>query len=183
MRRRAGGHPLTLLVGELKEIRPEGGEALAFIKHVSRCPFTLSEALYLDVCRRFGRELSEWASSSEARLVAIATFLVDRSGVPNIEEISLMPTSPEWIPAEDQFDRQLAAELVRARRHFRKSPRYAVPADRGSPAFELLDTGDPPTPLFIARPRCESSAPDKAKTENAWVWHVGESPMPQLLTP
>ena len=171
------GHPLALLLGELKVIRPErGGEAKAFIWHVARCPFTLSDVLYLDVCRRFGRELSQWASSKGARIVAAATFFVDSSGVPNIEEISLMPTSWEWLPLEDPFDRRLADALVEGGRHFRKAGRDAAWLDRCPAAFELLDTAKPPTPLYVEKWR--GGSPGPTQTTSPWVWRFGDPRLP-----
>jgi hypothetical protein len=101
------GQPLTLLVGELKALRPEpNGEARAFIRHLPRSPFTLSGPLYLDVCRKFGRDLSGWASSKGTRIAVIATFLVEGWKTPHIEEISLMPTAWEWLPLDGPFDRR-----------------------------------------------------------------------------
>jgi hypothetical protein len=175
---RRSGRPLTLLIGEPKMILPESsGEAKVSIWHLARCPFTLSEALYVDVCRRFGRELSEWSTSKGARIVLLATFLVDDSGVPRIEEISLMPTSWEWIPLDDPFDRRLAEDLVEKRRHFRKLTRGAQP-DPCPPTFELLDTANPPTPLFIEKWR--GGVHDLMQTADSWIWRFGDPRLPSF---
>ena len=170
------GHPLTLLVGELKSIQAEpDGEARAFIWHLARCPFILSASLYLDVCRRFGRDLSAWASSKGARIVIIATFRVEGAEAPRIEEISLMSTASEWLPLDDPFDRRLAEVLVAQGRHFRKVAGRRQP-DRCPPPFELLDTADPPTPLLVEKCRGEALASEQSTDK--WVWRFGDPCLP-----
>ena len=179
---RDGVRQLMLMVGEVKEIMPTQFGFNAMIKHVPDQPFALSGRLYESIGRRFEQELSLWGACDGLHMVMIATFGLSDVGIPTIEDLSLMPTSAQWIPVEDVFELQLVNRLLRAGRRFSKSLRYDFPAERDLTAAVLLDTPDRPSPLCIARPGYGSSSIANRGDNGAmpWVWDVGQTTIPPL---
>ena len=176
--RRSGIHPLMLLVGELKDIRRTSFGMRAKIKHLPDQLFALSDELYQSVCRRSSWELSQWAENDRMHVATIATFMLDDTGVPSIEEMSLMATCAEWIPVEDRFELRLVDRLLRARRDFIKRLQVDPLASGCFVAAELLDTADSPSALRIARPGAERAECDWSGLNPSWVWRIGEASMP-----
>ena len=118
--RQRGARPLLLLVGELKELRRARGCAIGSLKHLPRLPLLLNEALFADLCSKFGQQLSEWTRSQHTRMLVIATFMLAANGMPRANEIALMPTNWGWVPADSELEHGLIDKWVRDRRHFRK---------------------------------------------------------------
>jgi hypothetical protein len=185
----APGRPqhLMLLVAEVKEIVPARYGFKAVIKHVPDQAFALDEPLYRRLGRRFEPELALWGSADDVHMVAIATFGVSEAGIPAIAEISLMPVTPQWLPIDDSFDRQLVERLVDEGRSFIKGLRYNLPADRLLAGATLTDI-DGAAPLLFVVPRgleeldVTSSLKDIAPEDGSalWVWRPGSEIMPPL---
>lgn len=178
---------LMLLIGEVKEIAPARYGYKAVIKHVPDQAFALDEQLYRRLGRRFDSELALWASADAVHMIAIATFGVSEVGIPTIGEISLMPVTPQWLPIEHPFERQLVEQLVADGRTFIKGLRYNLHRDRLLATAVLTDTGDAGSPMFVVAPGLGKtelldavrSAAAGAGSE-AWTWRIGVETMPRL---
>ena len=177
-----GGRQLMLLIGEVKEIVPTRFGCKAMIKHVPDQPFAVSSHLYKSMGRRFEHDPSLWGASDSLHMVMIATFGLNDGGIPTIEELSLMPTSEQWIPVEDVFELQLVNRLLQAGRRFTKSLGYGFRIESPLTTAALLDTANPPSPLCIARPGFPRSRIEDQWEEGdkPWVWHVGQTTIPPL---
>jgi hypothetical protein len=120
-------------------------------------------------------------------MIAIATFGVGETGVPAIAELSLMPVTPQWLPIEDVFDRQLVEKLVADGRAFVKGLRYNLMSAELLATATLTDSEAPPPMLFIA-PRTLSSSEAAAASKRlvapqgslAWMWCPASEAMPAL---
>ena len=88
---------LMLLIAEVKEIVPARYGYKAVIKHVPDQAFALDEQLYRRLGRRFDAELALWASTDSVHMVTIATFGLGAAGIPTIAEMSLVPTTSQWL--------------------------------------------------------------------------------------
>lgn len=183
----APGRPqhLMLLIGEVKEIVPARYGYRAVIKHVPDQAFTLDEALYRRLGRRFEAELALWGATDGVRMLTIATFAVSEAGIPTMVEMSLMPMTPQWLPVDNSFEMQLVDRLVTERRSFIKGLRYNLPPGAVVAAALLIDTGYQPTMLFVSsmaeatrwRPDGEAREQPSAAT---WQWHHMAEAMPPL---
>ena len=185
----APGRPqqLMLLIGEVKEIVPARYGYRCVIKHVPDQAFALDEPLYRRLGRRFDAELALWGSTDSVHMVTIATFGVSEAGIPAIAEMSLMPVTPQWLPVEDSFERQLVERLVAQGRSFIKSLRYNLRRGQCLATATLTDMGQSGPLLVIV-----SRGPDgKAEPEGLrdmtgrwevpiWVWHPATEAMPRL---
>jgi Protein of unknown function (DUF1173) len=181
--------PLMLLIAEVKEIVPARYGYKDVIKQVPDQALALDEALFRRLGRRFERELSLWGASEGLHMITIATFGVSLAGVPTVEELSLMPTTAQWIPVEDVFELQLVDRLVHEGRWFTKGLRFNLAAGQVVASAVLTDVQDVSVPLFIARPGAEAPAdppgPGMGPTAwpPAWTWQVSQGEMPGLPRP
>lgn len=178
---------LMLLVGEVKEIVPARYGYKAVIKHVPDQAFAIDEQLYRRMGRRFDSELALWASADTVHMVVIATFGVSEAGIPAIGEMSLMPVTPQWLPIEDSFERQVVERLVADGRAFIKGLRYNLHRDQCLATATLTDTGEAGSLIFVVPPRLEGMAPtdgitsaNKLSDAPAWVWQPASQVMPRL---
>jgi hypothetical protein len=184
--RRGKPRPLMLLIAEVKEIVPARYGYKAIIKHVPDQALALDERLFRRLERRFERELYLWGASEGLHMIAIATFGVSPAGVPTVEELSLMPTTAQWIPVEDAFDLQLVDRLVHEGRCFTRGLRYNMRSSAPLVSASLLDTHGGPCALTVARTSegaVAVSEPDSGVVINApisWTWRVFEQAMPGL---
>jgi hypothetical protein len=170
---------LMLVIAEVKEIVQARYGYKAVLKHVPDQAFALDPVLYRRMSTRFEGGLSLWGASDNLHMVMVATFDINDAGVPTIEELSLMPTSGEWIPVENRFELSLVGALVGNSRRFLKTLRYNATADAMASAAVLLDTDGEPCPLYISSMRASADAPaDHGPV--AWLWDVGRSRMPSL---
>jgi hypothetical protein len=180
---RAGSaRSLMLVVAEVKGIVQARYGFKAVLKHVPDQAFGLDPVLYRRMTKRFDGVLSLWNARDDLHMVMIATFENNDAGVPAIEELSLMPTSREWIPVEDGFELSLVGALVAGGRRFLKALRYNAAADALTAAAVLLDAESEPRPLYISSTRApiDTQARRTSDESAAWVWHVAKSPMPAL---
>lgn len=178
---------LMLLIGEVKEIVPARYGFKAVIKHVPDQAFALDEQLYRRLGRRFDSELALWASADAVHMVVIATFGVSEAGIPTIGEMSLMPVTPQWLPIEDSFERQLVERLVADGRAFIKGLRYNLHRNQCLATATLTDTGDAGSLMFVTAPGHEEVAvTDGINGANprsgvpVWVWQPASEAMPRL---
>jgi hypothetical protein len=58
---------------------------------------------------------------AQLSLIVIATFVIDDKGIPTVEEMCVMLTSPEWLPLDNQFEQQLVERLSRRSAAFRNN--------------------------------------------------------------
>jgi hypothetical protein len=184
--RPAGVRKLLLLCGDVKELSPSKHGWNAVIRHVPDQPFALDEDLFRRMERRFEQELSLWSTAGACRLVMLATFAVNRVGVPAIEQLTLLPVDEHWIPVRDVFDLQLVQRLIRERRRFIK----ALPIDPRAPSDSvralLTDTGSAPTALRVsdgAKAQSQALAHDSIVEQDSWLWQVDADSMPELPLP
>jgi hypothetical protein len=174
---------LMLLIAEVKEIVPARYGFKAVIKHVPDQAFALDGQLYRRLGRRFEPELALWGAAEDIHMVMIATFSVAAAGIPAIVELSLMPTTRQWLPVEDGFEKQLVERLVGDGRSFVKGLRYNLATGSALASAALTDCEDTAPLLFVAPTGveddgrylqvCESSTP-------MWLWHPANEAMPPL---
>jgi hypothetical protein len=182
----APGKPqqLLLMIGEVKEILPARYGFKAIVKHMPDQAFMLDEQLYRRLGRRFEAELALWGASDDIHMTMIATFWVSDAGIPTIAEMSLMPVTPQWLPVEDSFERQLVDRLVAEGRTFIKGLRYNLPRVCRVASVVMTDTGEAGSMMFVVPPGLEAAdrwSISLVESESvAWTWCAGREAMPQL---
>ncbi|WP_343232891.1 MULTISPECIES: DUF1173 family protein [unclassified Tsukamurella] len=132
-----------VLVGEVKKIERGRYGHLMTIKHLPGCPVVLDEDLHKRMVRRFDDDLELWGADPQSHLVVAATFSVGRTGLPRAHELTLMLTTPEWLPVEGALARDVVAAAVAGERRFTVSLRYNRPAADPHAVLVLTDVVPP----------------------------------------
>lgn len=98
-----------------------------------------------------------------------------------------MPVTPQWLPSEDSFERQLLERLVAEGRAFIKVLRYNQHRDQCLASAMLTDTGDAGPLLFVVPPWLEGPAlaedirgANPGGNSPVWVWQPASQAMPRL---
>jgi hypothetical protein len=181
----APGKPqhLMLLIGEVKEIVPARYGFKAVVKHVPDQAFALDEQLYRRLGRRFESALALWGAADDIHMVMIATFSIAIAGVPTIVELSLMPVTRHWLPAEDAFEKQLVEKLVSDGRSFIKGLRYNL-GSASALAYATLTDCDGSAPLLFVVPAGFEGDGQYLQLSDpsipVWLWHPSSEAMPTL---
>lgn len=179
-------HQLLLLIAEVKEITQAGIGFNTVLFHLPDCSFIMDQKLHEGLLRHFGREMRMWTGKSPGHIMMAATFSVSPEGTPQLEEVSLMFVSEEWIPYDNIYELALIQKLVADKRSFLRLLRYNRPFDKPMPAFLLTDHGNDPVALYVID--TESSLDDRqieavasASKYEYWLWssrtHGGTVPL------
>jgi hypothetical protein len=107
-----------------------------------------------------------------------------REHVYQVDTVSLMLTTDQWIPLDGLHELPLIEALQREQRVFLKPLRYDTRSAGGFPNALLLDSGKVPLPLHVISPFLEArdrSTKQKllAGSPAAWVWMTDQD-MPAL---
>lgn len=178
---------LMLMIAEVKEIGPSRYGHTAILKHIPDAAFALDKTLYQRMGRCFERVLSLWGTEADLHLIMMATFRLGEAGAPAIVQMTLMPTTAQWLPVEDAWERQLINALVRSGRNFIKGLRYNSPPTHPLASASLLDCQTAPQPLFIERDHSHGDAlapgfatRDSDENPPPWHWLPVNGDMPEL---
>jgi hypothetical protein len=176
---------LFIVVGEVKEIgEARFGKRIVF-KHLPDCAFMLRSDIAARLERKFMQERELWNMFDDLHLVACGTASIGQSGIPAIEELTLMLASAQWLPFENSYEKIVVERLVAHNRRFEKCLRFNLAADKALATAVLSDTPEPVV-VFVVTPESIDSA-DKAVEElrsecqyPIVVWNCAGSEFPEL---
>lgn len=177
--------PLALVVGDYKgnDVTAQGRRV--WIRHMPDAPLLIAARNWERIERVFAPlfEARDADTGHPVRLVMAALIRARREYTYEIEAVSLMLTSEQWIPLEGVHELPLIIALVAQHRRFVKPLRYDARSATAFPNALLLDAGPAPVPLHVVSafmdPK-ERAAKEKtvaACKDDAWVWRT-EQPMP-----
>ncbi|QCP55132.1 DUF1173 domain-containing protein [Trinickia violacea] len=176
---------LMMVVAEAKEITTSRYGFKLVAKHLSDFPFMLNEELHTKLQKAFVRELALWDSIEDSHLVFLATFGLSAAGVANIEAMTVMVTTRNWIPFEHTLDKALIDDLTNGDRRFVKGLRYNLSSKKPLACAVLSDVRPQPVALYVLPPDTEpeyDAALQQLVNESAmtsWVWRTTDT-MPAL---
>ncbi|PZQ01914.1 MAG: hypothetical protein DI587_03600 [Variovorax paradoxus] len=187
---RDGRTPLALLVGEFKTCQQDGGsdgDGRIWVRHLPDAPLRIDARSWQRVVRAQGEWLdARDADTGHAARVAIAALIhARRAFTYEIDTVSLMLVSTQWIPVDGVHELPLIDALVQQQRRFVKPLRYDAKSAAPFPNALLLDCGTRPIPLHLThafmtpQERTLKDTAIQAAGEGTWVWHLGEA-MPAL---
>ena len=107
-----------IVVGEIKRITPQSNGYALIFKHVPDCSFELSDSRYGWINRLFAGAISLTGTEDNLHLVAAAIATLTSHHEPAVLFLSLMVTTPEWLPVRNAVERATLVTLVRDRRTF-----------------------------------------------------------------
>ncbi len=180
------GHHLMLLIAELKKIEEsESGGHRAIVKHVPGFSFIVNDHLNDRIIKNYSKEISAIRATEEkwSHQIIAATFSVMPEGSAEIEEISYMPVTAQWIPFDNIYENELFSKLVATKRSFSRPLRYNRVKGVSMPTAFLTDTGSSPTALYVVTPGQDIEKVERGSLEldyDKWFWDLKES---AVLTP
>lgn len=179
---------LLMFLFEVKEISPSPYGYKLIAKNVPDDNFFLTADLYKLLRKRFATELEMFErADGQCHLMALGTISVKPSGIVNIEEMTLMATTGDWIPVTDQQEAVVVDYSVTTGRQFIKPLKYNMGAGRALAAMLFTDTPVQPMALYIVKPD-DSDALIEARRELQAAgrslsveWHVADDPIPTTV--
>jgi hypothetical protein len=139
---------MMIAIGELKEFKATTvGHRLAF-KHLPDCVMFLERRAGERTKAIFERELLGW-SNGQVKLVAACLIHAKQDRCYEVESLTLMMVSPQWIPLDHVCEKDVVDKLVAEERAFIKPLRYDARDGGEFPNFELLDAGARPIALDV----------------------------------
>ena len=182
------GKKLMLLVGELDRISPATFGFALKIKHLPDFPLVMGAGLNKNFEKVFQSTKNLWEYIPNSHLIVIATFVIDDKGIPTVEEMCVMLTTPEWLPVDNIIEQQLIGALVTEKRSFQKQLRYNLPPDKPIATAVLTDCDNAPLAMYIdvddlvGRWASTVAVNEVVKSNSVqtWMWVPREGTQPDL---
>ena len=171
---------MMIAIGELKELRATALGYELVLKHLPYCAFFIDETAGARMKRTFEPELQA-SSAGQVKLIAACLFHAKREHVYQIESLTLMMTSSEWIPLDHGYEKDLVDKLVAEQRAFLKPLRYDAKHAGKFPNFLLLDAGEQPIALDILsafltdQERAAKASAIAARSPKGWAWDTAQA--------
>jgi hypothetical protein len=111
-------HKLMFVIGEIKELVQITVGYKLVIKHMPDCPFLLDARLGTQLLRSFATEFQARDMQRGVRLVAAFTILMKSLNDYRVDTMTVMMTTGNWIPVENDYEKAAADALTQAERRF-----------------------------------------------------------------
>ena len=113
-----------------------------------------------------------------------ALIYAKREHVYQVDTVSVMLTTDQWIPLDGLHELPLIELLQREQRAFMKPLRYDTRSATVLPGVLLLDSGRVPRPLYMIGPFSDAKSRTLmeqllAGNPSSWAWHCDRT-MPSL---
>jgi hypothetical protein len=118
--------------------------------------------------------------AGQVKLIAACLFYAKREHLYQIEALTLMMTSAQWIPLDHACEKDLVDKLVVEARAFLKPLRYEAKHAGKYPNFLLLDAGERPVALDILsafltdQDHAAKARGIAARSPNGWAWDTAQ---------
>jgi hypothetical protein len=166
---------MMIAIGELKEFAATTLGYGLVLKHLPERAFLLDRTAGERTKRTFEAELLVW-SAGQAKLIAACLVYAKREHLYQIETLTLMMTSSEWIPIDHAYEKDVVDKLVAEQRAFLKPLRYEAKHGGRFPNFLLLDGGERPVALDILsafstdQERAAKASAISTRNPKGWAW-------------
>ena len=175
-----GGHKtLMIVIGEVKDIADSRYGKKIVAKHLPDFHFMITDKLHKQMTKNFDNELALWEALPNAHLMFIGTFWISPTGYANLEEISLMPVTENWIPVDSNYEKRAIETFAAQNRRFVKGLRYNMPSSKPM-ACAILSDVQPPVALYVIPPGASDSFLEisdemiAGSKMGSLIWRVGE---------
>jgi hypothetical protein len=178
---------MAIIVGEFKAAETSPCGRKVWIKHMPDCPLFIDGKSWERIERVFAPmfEARDADTKIKLRMILCAVIYAKREHTYQINTVSFMLVTDNWIPVEGVHEIDLIHRLIEQSRSFMKPLRYDAKSAAHFPNVLLLDAGDAPAALHVVSnfmDEKERAAKERALQRgdaNAWVWHTNQ-PMPAL---
>jgi hypothetical protein len=121
--------------------------------------------------------------------MAACLLYAKRERLYQVEALTLMMTSEQWLPLDHAYEKDVIDKLVAEQRSFMKPLRYEATHAGRFPNFQLLDAGAQPIALDVLSAfstRQERTEKERAigdRRPKGWVWDTAQSAFVPDLPP
>jgi hypothetical protein len=178
----ANSFRMGLIVGQYNGSEASHQGRRIVVKHMPDSPLFIENKAWSKTERAYGGLLQACEADVEhkPRLLMIALVYAKREFVYQIDALSMMMVTDQWIPLDDLHELPLLEALVQEGRSFIKPLRYDSRSAAGIPSALLLDCVEAPMPMYVLSAFAEPHA--RAQQErliadrggNAWIWRSEE---------
>ena len=181
-----GKFKMGLVLGQFKAV--EAGTTTGqriWLRHMHDCPLLIGDKTWARATRAFEKlfEAQDADITTKPRLMVLALVYAKREYTYQVDAVSFMLTTNNWIPIEGTHEGELLQALTEQQRRFVKPLRYDSKSAAHFPNVLLLDTGDRPTPLHVVggdeKEKVAKEKALKATDPALWVWYT-DKPIPPL---
>jgi hypothetical protein len=131
---------MMIALGELKACNETTLGYQLYFKQLPDCAFFIEKKAGARTKRAFEPELQAW-TAGQVKLIVACLFYAKREHLYEIESLTLMMTSAQWIPLDHAYEKDVVDKLVAEQRVFLKPLRYEARHTGTFPNFLLLDVG------------------------------------------
>lgn len=179
-------YKMAIIVGEYNGSEPTAFGRRIVVKHMPDVPLYIETKAWERVERSYSAILQARDADvpKKPRVMMAALVYAKREHVYQVDTVSMMLTTDQWIPLDGLYELPLIEVLQREQRAFMKPMRYDARSAAGFPSVILLDTGKVPLPLHVMSPILEAKERSNkvkfvAGNPSAWIW-VLDQKMPLL---
>lgn len=179
---------MAIIVGEYNGSEPTNFGRRIVVKHMPDVPLYIESKAWERVERSYAAILQARDADvpRKPRVMMAALVYAKREHVYQVDTVSMMLTTDQWIPLDGAHELPLIEALQRAQRSFIKPLKYDARSAAAFPNVLLLDSGKVPLPLHVVSPFAEAkemSMKEKvlAGSPSAWVWTTDQdmAPLPE----
>lgn len=178
---------MGVVIGEFNGVEPGAVGMKVFVKHAPDAPLHIDSRSWERVRRNYG-EIMDAVDADVAHkphVVMAAVIYAAQEGVYQVDSMSMMLVSDQWLPVEGVYEIPLLERLIERDRVFIKPLRYDAKSAAKFPNVLLLDAGDEPVHMHVISPMADEKT-RRAKEHQvrergdlAWEWDRSK-PMPAL---
>jgi hypothetical protein len=135
------------------------------------CPLLVDEKTWSRATRAFEKlfEAQDADTKTKPRLLMLALVYAKREYTYQVDAITFMLMTDNWIPIEGTHEVELLQALTEQERRFIKPLRYDAKRAEHFPNVLLLDTGERPTPLYAVGRTTRRKPPRKRHSKSAAI--------------
>jgi hypothetical protein len=178
---------MAILVGEYNGSEPTNVGRRIIVRHIPDVALYIEGKAWERVERSYGAILQARDADvvRKPRVMMAALIYAKREHVYQVDTLSMMLTTDQWIPLDGLHELPLIEALQREQRAFMKPLRYDAKTAAAFPNVLLLDCGQAPLKLHVvsafvgAKDRAMKAKAVATGGVSAWVWYTDKD-MPPL---
>lgn len=169
---------MGVVVGEFNGVEPAAVGMKVFVKHAPDAPLHIDSRSWDRVRRSYGAVMDAVDAdvSHKPRVVMAAVIYAAQEGYYQIESMTMMLVSDQWIPVDGVYEIPLIEQLIESDRIFIKPLRYDAKSAAKFPNVLLLDAGDEPVHMHVINPMADEKTKRAKELQvqqrgaQAWEW-------------
>jgi hypothetical protein len=181
------GYRMAIVIGQFNGAEQTAYGRRLLVRHMPDVPLYMDDKAWQRAQRAFATTLQARDADVERKPIVVMAALIcaRREHVYEIDSLSMMLVSDQWVPLEGLHELPLVEELQRQGRSFLKPLRFDAKNAAAFPNALLLDTDGGPFPLHVVsafldpKERCAKEKVVRGLGQAAWVWQTDKA-MPAL---